>query len=87
MTGTPLQSFHPAKELGGERCFSPEAIISRFAPQAHLHVMHRFGLRLLTRTIRSVWPMEAGERLLQSVGPWLDQFAAEVGPGLAFRTQ
>ena len=49
--------------------------------------MHRFGLRLLTRTIRSVLPMEAGERLLQSVGPWLDQLAAEVGPGLSFRSQ
>jgi DNA-binding transcriptional LysR family regulator len=29
----------------------------------------RLGLRLLTRTTRSVSPTEAGERLLQTVGP------------------
>ena len=32
----------------------------------------RLGLRLLTRTTRSVAPTEAGERLLQSVGPHVD---------------
>ena len=32
----------------------------------------RLGLRLLTRTTRSVAPTEAGEHLLQSVGPHLD---------------
>jgi DNA-binding transcriptional LysR family regulator len=38
----------------------------------------RIGLRLLTRTTRSVSPTEAGERLLQSVGPRLDEIAAEL---------
>ena len=33
----------------------------------------RIGLRLLTRTTRSVAPTEAGERLLRSIGPALDQ--------------
>ena len=33
----------------------------------------RLGLRLLTRTTRSVAPMEAGERLLQSIGPKFEQ--------------
>src|SRR3954465_6057551 len=32
----------------------------------------RLGLRLLTRTTRSVAPTEAGERLLQTLGPALD---------------
>jgi DNA-binding transcriptional LysR family regulator len=32
----------------------------------------RLGLRLLTRTTRSVAPTEAGERLLQALGPHLD---------------
>ncbi|AWN45401.1 LysR family transcriptional regulator [Methylobacterium terrae] len=32
----------------------------------------RVGLRLLTRTTRSVAPTEAGERLLQEIGPHLD---------------
>jgi len=33
----------------------------------------RLGLRLLTRTTRSVAPTEAGERLLQTLGPALDE--------------
>ena len=36
----------------------------------------RLGLRLLTRTTRSVSPTEAGERLLRSVGPHLDDIDA-----------
>jgi DNA-binding transcriptional LysR family regulator len=38
----------------------------------------RLGLRLLTRTTRSVAPTEAGERLLQSIGPRLDEIEAEI---------
>jgi DNA-binding transcriptional LysR family regulator len=38
----------------------------------------RIGLRLLTRTTRSVSPTEAGERLLQSIGPRLDEIEAEL---------
>lgn len=36
----------------------------------------RLGLRLLTRTTRSVAPTEAGERLLQTVGPHFDGIEA-----------
>jgi DNA-binding transcriptional LysR family regulator len=36
----------------------------------------RLGLRLLTRTTRSVAPTEAGERLLRAAGPRLDEIAA-----------
>src|SRR5215212_6025898 len=36
----------------------------------------RLGLRLLTRTTRSVAPSEAGERLLRAVGPAFDQIDA-----------
>jgi DNA-binding transcriptional LysR family regulator len=36
------------------------------------------GLRLLMRTTRSVAPTEAGERLLQRVGPHLDDIRAEL---------
>jgi DNA-binding transcriptional LysR family regulator len=36
----------------------------------------RLGLRLLTRTTRSVAPTEAGERLLRAVGPAFDQIEA-----------
>src|SRR6266508_2160755 len=38
----------------------------------------RLGLRLLTRTTRSVSPTEAGERLLQTVGPRFDDIEAEL---------
>ena len=36
----------------------------------------RLGLRLLTRTTRSVAPTEAGERLLQTLGPAFDRIDA-----------
>src|SRR4051794_6126153 len=38
----------------------------------------RLGLRLLTRTTRSVSPTEAGQRLIVNVGPWLEQIEAEM---------
>ena len=38
----------------------------------------RLGLRLLTRTTRSVAPTEAGERLLRTVGPRLEEIEAEL---------
>jgi len=38
----------------------------------------RLGVRLLTRTTRSVSATEAGERLLQKVGPQLDDIEAEL---------
>jgi len=38
----------------------------------------RLGVRLLTRTTRSVAPTEAGERLLRAAGPRLDEISAEL---------
>jgi DNA-binding transcriptional LysR family regulator len=38
----------------------------------------RLGLRLLTRTTRSVAPTEAGERLLRALGPKFDEIDAEL---------
>jgi DNA-binding transcriptional LysR family regulator len=38
----------------------------------------RLGIRLLTRTTRSVAPTEAGERLLRSAGPRLEEVEAEL---------
>jgi DNA-binding transcriptional LysR family regulator len=38
----------------------------------------RLGLRLLTRTTRSVAPTEAGERLLRTVGPKFEQIDSEL---------
>ena len=38
----------------------------------------KLGIRLLTRTTRSVSPTEAGQRLLQTVAPRFDEIQAEV---------
>jgi DNA-binding transcriptional LysR family regulator len=45
----------------------------------------RLGLRLLTRTTRSVAPTEAGERLLHAAGPRLDEIDAELAALSALR--
>lgn len=38
----------------------------------------RLGVRLLTRTTRSVAPTEAGQRLLKTIGPRFDEIEAEL---------
>jgi DNA-binding transcriptional LysR family regulator len=38
----------------------------------------RRGIRLLTRTTRSVAPTAAGERLLRTIGPHLEEITAEL---------
>lgn len=45
----------------------------------------RLGLRLLTRTTRSVAPTEAGERLLHTIGPRFDEINAALAALSALR--
>ena len=45
----------------------------------------RLGLRLLTRTTRSVAPTEAGERLFRTVGPRFDEIETELAALSEFR--
>lgn len=45
----------------------------------------RLGLRLLTRTTRSVAPTEAGERLYQSLAPRIGEVEADVASLMALR--
>jgi len=56
-----------------ERSFTRGAAQLSVSPSALSHTISgleaRLGLRLLTRTTRSVAPTEAGERLLRTVGP------------------
>ncbi|MEA3052703.1 MAG: hypothetical protein QOG72_1606 [Sphingomonadales bacterium] len=65
-----------------ERSFTRAAAQIGVSPSALSHTMRRLeerlGVRLLTRTTRSVSPTEAGERLLRSLGPHFDQIRAEV---------
>ena len=63
-----------------ERSFTKAAAKLRVSTSALSHAMRgleeRHGIRLLTRTTRSVAPTQAGERLLQSIGPRLDDIDA-----------
>ncbi|CAO3442487.1 LysR family transcriptional regulator [Azospirillum largimobile] len=45
----------------------------------------RLGIRLLTRTTRSVSPTDAGERLLLTIGPRFDEIEAELDALSEFR--
>jgi DNA-binding transcriptional LysR family regulator len=65
-----------------ERSFTRAAAKLGVSQSALSHTVRgleeRLGLRLLTRTTRSVAPTEAGERLLQGVGPRFDEIDAEL---------
>src|ERR1700726_1379894 len=65
-----------------ERSFTRAAAKLEVSQSALSHTIRgleeRLGLRLLTRTTRSVSPTEAGERLLQTVGPRLEEIEAEL---------
>ena len=65
-----------------ERSFTQAAAKLGVSQSALSHTIRaleeRLGLRLLTRTTRSVAPTEVGERLLQTIGPRLDEIDAEL---------
>jgi DNA-binding transcriptional LysR family regulator len=65
-----------------ERSFTRAAAKLGVSQSALSHTIRgleeRLGLRLLTRTTRSVAPTEAGERLLRSIGPRFDEIDAEL---------
>ena len=65
-----------------ERSFTRAAAKLGVSQSALSHTIRgleeRLGLRLLTRTTRSVAPTEAGERLLRTVGPRFDEIEAEL---------
>jgi DNA-binding transcriptional LysR family regulator len=65
-----------------ERSFTRAAAKLGVSQSALSHTIRgleeRLGLRLLTRTTRSVAPTEAGERLLHHVGPRFDEIDTEL---------
>ena len=65
-----------------ERSFTRAAAQLGLSQSALSHTVRgleqRLGLRLLSRTTRSVAPTEAGERLLRSIGPRLDEVDGEL---------
>jgi DNA-binding transcriptional LysR family regulator len=65
-----------------ERSFTKAAAKLGVSQSALSHTVReleaRLGIRLLTRTTRSVSPTGAGERLLQTVGPRFEEIEAEL---------
>src|SRR5436305_13564353 len=65
-----------------ERSFTRAAAKLGISQSALSHTIRgleeRLGLRLLTRTTRSVAPTEAGERLLNTIGPRFEEIEAEL---------
>src|SRR5436190_5532353 len=74
-----LQAF---VAVARERSFTKAAARLGVSQSALSHTMRaleeRLGVRLLSRTTRSVSPTEAGERLLHHIGPRFDEIEAEV---------
>lgn len=66
--------------VGHEHSFTKAAAKLGVSQSALSHTIRqleaRLGVRLLSRTTRSVAPTEAGERLLQTVGPCLEEIEA-----------
>src|SRR3974390_2582395 len=65
-----------------EKSFTRAAAKLGVSQSALSHTMReleaRLGVRLLTRTTRRVAPTEAGERLVQSLGPRFEEIEAEI---------
>ena len=72
-----------------ERSFTAAAAKLNVSQSALSHTIReleeRLGVRLLTRTTRSVSPTEAGQRLLGNIGPRLDEIDSEVAAVREFR--
>jgi DNA-binding transcriptional LysR family regulator len=72
-----------------ERSFTRAAARLGVSQSALSHTIRglegRLGVRLLSRTTRSVAPTDAGERLLQGVGPRFDEIDAELSALSALR--
>jgi DNA-binding transcriptional LysR family regulator len=68
--------------VGQERSFTRAAAKLGVSQSALSHTIRaleaRLGVRLLTRTTRSVSPTEAGERLLNTLGPRFEDIEAEL---------
>lgn len=75
--------------IAREKSFTSAAAKLGVSQSALSHTMRaleeRLGVRLLTRTTRSVSPTEAGQRLLASVAPRLEEIEAELEAMSEFR--
>jgi len=74
-----LQAF---MAVAKERSFTKAAAKLGISQSALSHTIReleeRIGIRLLTRTTRSVSPTDAGERMLSTIGPRLEEIETEL---------
>ena len=82
MRGSNLNDLMAFLAVANERSFTKAAAKLGLSQSALSHTLRnleeRLGVRLLTRTTRSVAPTEAGERLLHSLGPRFEEIDAEL---------
>jgi DNA-binding transcriptional LysR family regulator len=83
MQRTNLNDLVAFLNVARERSFTRAAAKLGISQSSLSHIISaletRLGLRLLTRTTRSVSPTEAGDRLMKTVGPRLDEVEIELG--------
>lgn len=84
-----LNDLYAFLAVAQERSFTKAAAHLGLSQSTLSHTVRaleaRLGVRLLTRTTRSVAPTEAGEQLLQSVGPKLAEIAADLAAVREYR--
>src|SRR3954452_22199782 len=89
MTRGDLNDLVAFLAVARERSFTRAAAQLGVSQSALSHTLRgleaRLGVRLLTRTSRSVAPTEAGERLLRPVGPRVEEVDAGLAAWSAFR--
>ena len=82
MTREPMDDLVSFLAVARERSFTRAAAQLGVSPSALSHTIRkleeRLGVRLLTRTTRSVSPTDAGERLLHRVGPHFEEIGREL---------
>jgi DNA-binding transcriptional LysR family regulator len=82
MPGDKLDDLAAFLVVAQERNFtraSKQLGVSQSALSQTIRVLEaRLGLRLLTRTTRSVAPTEAGERLIRTIGPRIEEIRREL---------
>ena len=89
MARTDLNDINAFLAIAREGSFTRAAAKLGVSPSALSQTIRnleaRLGLRLLTRTTRNVAPTEAGERIIQAVGPKLEEVDAELAALTALR--
>jgi len=84
-----IQDMQAFLAVAREQSFTRAAGKLGVTPSALSHAIkameERLGLRLLSRTTRNVSPTEAGQRLLNSIGPHFEQIEAEIAALSDFR--